>query len=136
MQKFNQKNSKIISFKNQKKEKNSFFLDYCSSTDKKFEIVTDNNNPDKNENNIFQFLHYTTKSLEFIVLIRPIANFTNYTPFNISLSNNKNNCNIFMNKLETISLSDELLFDNSTLLKFEMIYNNEKFETDFLSLKY
>ena len=134
MQKFNQKDSKIISLINQKNEKNSFFLDYCSSTNKEFGIVTDNNNPDKNDYNIYQFLEYTTKSLEYIVLIRPIANFTNYTPFNITLSNNINNSNILIKELKTIELYDELWLNNNSLLKFEMIYNNEKYETDFINL--
>ena len=132
-QRFNKKDSKIISIKNEKNEIISFFLDYCSLTDKDFEITSEeNNNAIKYNDKIYQFLEYTTKSLEYMILIRPIINFTNYTPFDINCKNNKDKTNIIINKLKTIELYNEIWLNDNSSLKFEIIYNNDNYETDYI----
>ena len=134
VQKFNQKKSKIISIINEKKEIISFFLDYCSLIDKGYEITSEDNNINKNDEKIYQFLEYTTKSLEYILFIRPILNFTNSTPFDIKCINNQDNYYIHMEKLKTIELYNELWLNDDSLIKLEMVYNNENYETDYINL--
>ena len=136
LQRFNKKNSKIVSIKNENKENISFFLDYCSLTDNGFEITSENENNSYNKTNdkIYQFLEYTTKSLEYLVLIRPIANFTNYTPFDITCSNDKDNSNIVINRMKTVELYNDIWLKDNSLIKFDMLYNNENYETDYINL--
>ena len=106
LQKFNLKNSKIVDIKNEKNENISLFLDYCSLNNKEYEITSENEiikDRNNNENKIYQYLEYTSKSLEYMVLIRPIITFTNYTPFEITILNNQehsnsNNSNLIVNK--------------------------------------
>ena len=134
LQKFNKKNSKIISIKDENKKIISFFLDYCSLTNQDFEITSENDNSIKNNDKVYQFLEYTTKSLEYMTLIRPIINFTNYTPFNITCSNNKDKSNIVINRMKTIELYNDIWLKDNSLVKFDLLYNNENYETEFIDL--
>ena len=147
LQKFNLKNSKIVDIKNEKKENISLFLDYCSLNNKEFEITSENDiikTRNNNENKIYQFLEYTSKSLEYMVLIRPIITFTNYTPFEITILNNQehsnsHNSNLIVNKKKSIEIYDNWLseLNNNSLdssIKIQIIYNKEVYETDYINI--
>ena len=147
LQKFNLKNSKIVDIKNEKNENISLFLDYCSLNNKEYEITSENEiikDRNNNENKIFQYLEYTSKSLEYMVLIRPIITFTNYTPFEITILNNQehsnsNNSNLIVNKKKSIEIYDNWLseLNNSSLdssIKIQIIYNKEIYETDYINI--
>ena len=125
-QKFNKKNSKLVSIKNKTNENISLYLDYCSLEHKYF-----NNNSEK----IYNFLEYTTKSTEFILLIRPIANITNYTPFDIICYNNKDDSKINITKNQTIELYNDICLNDEYLIKLDLTYNNnENYATEFMNL--
>ena len=138
LQRFNKKNSKIVTIKENNNEIISFYLDYCSLTNKDYEITSENNNNNSKLNKynekVYQFLEYTTKSLEYMAIIRPIINFTNYTPFEITILNNNENSNIILNKMKTIELYNDIWLNNNSLIKFILTYNNENYETDFINI--
>ena len=146
LQKFNLKNSKIVNIKNEKNENISLFLDYCSLTNKELEITSENDvikNRNNNEDKIYQYLEYTSKSLEYMVLIRPIITFTNYTPFEITILNNKensnsNNLNLIVNRKKSIEIYDkwssELNNSLDSSIKIQIIYNKEIYETDYINI--
>ena len=124
MQRFNKKESKLINVKNQNDENISFYLDYCSLQYKYYQ-----NNSEK----IYNFLEYTKKSTEFILLIRPIVNITNYTPFDIALLNNKDNSLIKISKNQTIELYNDIYLKDEYLIKLNLAYFGEYYETEFMN---
>jgi hypothetical protein len=125
LQRFNKKESKMVSIKNQNNEDISLYLDYCSLQYKYF-----HNSSEK----VFHYLEYTKKSAEFILLIRPIANITNYTPFDIVCHNNKDDTEINISKNGTIELYNNNWSDNEYLIKFDLVYNNEKYYSEYINL--
>ena len=125
LQRFNKKNSKSISIKDEKNEDIYLYFDYCSMSYKYYHI---------NSEKIFHFLENTKKSTEFIILIRPIANITNYTPYDIVCYNNKDNSKLDIAKRQTIELYNDKWLNEEFLIKLNLEYNNEKFETEFMNL--
>ena len=125
LQRFNKKESKMVSIKNQNNEDISLYLDYCSLQYKYF-----HNSSEK----VFHYLEYTKKSAEFILLIRPIANITNYTPFDIVCHNNKDDTEINISKNGTIELYNNNWSDNEYLIKLDLVYNNEKYYSEYINL--
>ena len=125
LQRFNKKNSKLVSIKNENNEDIYLYFDYCSMSYKYY-----HNNSEK----LFHFLEYTKKSNEFIILIRPIANITNYTPFDITCYNNKDNSKIEIAKRQTIELYNDKWLNSEFLIKLNLLYNNDNYETDFMNI--
>ena len=125
LQRFNKKNSKLVSIKDQNDENISLYFDYCS-----MQYQYCHNNSEK----IFHFLEYTKKSTELIVLIRPIVNVTNYTPYDIICYNNKDDSRINIARRQTIEFYNDKWLDKEYLIKLDLVYNNEKYQTDYMNL--
>ena len=125
LQRFNKKDSKLISIKNQNGEDISLYMDYCSLYNKYNQ---------SNIEKIYHFLEHTRKSTEFILLIRPIANITNCTPFDIIFNNNKDDSIINIGKNQKIQLYNNNLLNEDYSIKFSLVYNNENYESEFMNL--
>ena len=125
LKRFNKKDSKSISIKNQNSDNISLYFDYCS-----IQYKFHQNSSDK----LYHFLEYTKKSTEFIILIRPIANITNYTPYNIICQNNNDNLSININQNQTIEIYDDKWIKDEYLIKFNLSYNNENYESEYMNL--
>ena len=125
LQEFNEKNSKLISIKNQKNDIISMYLDYFSIQNKLYR---------KNSEKIYSTLEFTKKSSEFIVSIRPVINITNSTPYDIICYNNKDESEIKINHNQTYEFYDNKYIKDDYLIKFNLVYDNENYETEFMDL--
>ena len=125
LQRFNKKNSKLINIKDQNNDEISFYFDYCSLKFKPLQSASEK---------VYQFLEYSKKSTEYMILIRPIANITNYTPFNMICYNNKDDSSININKNETLEIYNYKCLCEEYLIKLDFIYDNEDYETEYLNL--
>ena len=125
LQRFNKKHSKLISIKDEINEEIYLYFDYCSMSHKYYHNTSEK---------IFHFLEDTKKSTEFIILIRPIANITNFTPYDIVCYNNKDNSKFEIPKRQTIEFYNDKWLNDKFLIKLNLVYNNENFETDFINL--